>query len=322
MVNPQLARLSDTLFWVALSVYSAAMLLFFASLAYKNRRVGTIATVAAWGGLLTHAASISTRGLSVQRVPWGNMFEYSNMLGFLLVLTYLLVIDRRLGLRQVGGFALGGGVLALASARLLYAPAGPLVPALSSYWIKIHVIAAITGSNLFALSFIFTVLYLVKDRSERRAATAYSGSTVGAAYVGGTTTDEGAPSDLVAEEEKEPERQGSSTGFLSRFPSAATFDTLAYRTIQFAFPVWTFAVIAGAIWAHEAWGRYWGWDPKETWAFITWVIYAGYLHARATAGWRGRRAAFVACLGFASVMFTYYAVNLWIAGLHSYAGVK
>ncbi|MGZ4204545.1 MAG: c-type cytochrome biogenesis protein CcsB [Actinomycetota bacterium] len=321
MVNPDLARLSDTLFWIALIVYAAAMMLFFASLAYRSKRVGQIATLIAWSGALTHAASIATRGLSVQRVPWGNMFEYSNMLGFLLVMTYLLVIDRKLGLRQVGGFALGGGVLALASARFLYAPAGPLVPALNSYWIKIHVIAAITGSNLFALSFIFTVLYLFKDRSERRAATAYTGSTVGAAYVGEAATEEGAPRDLVSEEDA-PVRETTSSGLMARLPSAATFDTLAYRTIQFAFPVWTFAVIAGAIWAHEAWGRYWGWGPKETWAFITWVIYAGYLHARATAGWRGRRAAAVACLGFASVMFTYYAVNLWIAGLHSYAGVK
>jgi cytochrome c-type biogenesis protein CcsB len=303
-------------------VYAVAMLLLFAALAYKSKRVGSIGTFVAWAGALDHAASIALRGLSVQRVPWGNMFEYSNMLGFLMVMTYLLVIDRKLGLRQVGGFVLGGGVLALASARLVYAPAGPLVPALSSYWIKIHVIAAITGSNLFALSFIFTVLYLVKDRSERRAATRYAGSTVGAAYIGGTTTQEGAPSDLVEAEEEAREPQVASTGFLSRFPSAATFDTLAYRTIQFAFPVWTFAVIAGAIWAHQAWGRYWGWDPKETWAFITWVVYAGYLHARATAGWRGRRAALIASLGFFCVMFTYYAVNLWIAGLHSYAGVK
>src|SRR5438445_2198027 len=207
MVNPDLARLSDTLFWVALAVYAGAMLLFFAALAYRSKRVGSVATLVAWGGALTHAASIAMRGLSVQRVPWGNMFEYSNMLGFLMVMTYLLVIDRRLGLRQVGGFALGGGVLALASARFLYAPAGPLVPALSSYWIKIHVIAAITGSNLFALSFIFTVLYLVKDRSERRAATAYVGSTVGAAYVGGTTKEDGAPADLVSEEDA-PEREG------------------------------------------------------------------------------------------------------------------
>jgi cytochrome c-type biogenesis protein CcsB len=102
-------------------------------------------------------------------------------------------------------------------------------------------------------------------------------------------------------------------------PSAATFDRLAFWATSIAFPIWTFAVIAGALWANKAWGRYWGWDPKETWAFITWVIYAGYLHARATAGWRGRKAAVVNLVGFASLMVTYYVVNLWIVGLHSYA---
>ena len=103
-------------------------------------------------------------------------------------------------------------------------------------------------------------------------------------------------------------------------PSAEVLDRLAYRTIAFAFPIWTFAVIAGAIWAERAWGRYWGWDPKETWSFITWVVFAGYLHARATAGWKGRKAAVVALAGFASLLVTYYVVNIWIVGLHSYRG--
>ncbi|MCA1829949.1 MAG: c-type cytochrome biogenesis protein CcsB [Actinobacteria bacterium] len=313
MVDPGLARLSDTLFWVALCVYAGAMMLYFAALAYRGKRVGSIATLVAWSGWLAHAASVATRGIAEGRVPWGNMFEYSNMVGLLLVLVYLLVFERRLGLRQVGGFALGFGVIALASARFLYAPAGPLVPALQSYWLRIHVIAAISASSLFIVSFIFTVLYLVKARVERRAGV----STVGAAHV--DTFEAGMPADLDSEE---PLVRAKQRSFTSRLPSAQTLDQLSYRTIQFAFPVWTFAVICGAIWAHEAWGRYWGWDPKETWAFITWVIYAGYLHARSTAGWRGTRAAIISCVGFASVMFTYYAVNLWIAGLHSYAGVK
>ena len=103
-------------------------------------------------------------------------------------------------------------------------------------------------------------------------------------------------------------------------PTSLALDRMAYRTIAFAFPIWTFAVIAGAIWAQEAWGRYWGWDPKETWSFITWTIYAGYLHARATSGWKGRRAAAIALVGFASLLVTYYVVNIWIVGLHSYKG--
>jgi cytochrome c-type biogenesis protein CcsB len=105
------------------------------------------------------------------------------------------------------------------------------------------------------------------------------------------------------------------------FPAADVLDRTAYRVLAFAFPVWTFAIIAGAIWAEAAWGRYWGWDPKETWAFITWVIYAAYLHARATAGWGGRKAAWIAVAGFAAFCFNFFAVNIFIVGLHSYAGV-
>jgi cytochrome c-type biogenesis protein CcsB len=107
-----------------------------------------------------------------------------------------------------------------------------------------------------------------------------------------------------------------------RLPSAASLDRTAYRVYAFAFPLWTFAVVAGAIWADSAWGRYWGWDPKETWAFITWVFYAAYLHARATAGWRGRPAALIAVIGYAAFLFNYFGVNIWFVGLHSYGGLK
>ncbi|MEU0732078.1 cytochrome c biogenesis protein CcsA, partial [Streptomyces lavendulocolor] len=106
-----------------------------------------------------------------------------------------------------------------------------------------------------------------------------------------------------------------------RLPSADRLDTLSYRLNALVFPLWTFAVIAGAVWAEAAWGRYWGWDPKETWAFITWVAYAAYLHARVTAGWKGRRAAYLGLIAFATFVFNYYGVNIFITGLHSYAGV-
>jgi cytochrome c-type biogenesis protein CcsB len=109
---------------------------------------------------------------------------------------------------------------------------------------------------------------------------------------------------------------------MRQLPSAASLDLTTYRLIAFAFPIWTFAVIAGAIWAEAAWGRYWGWDPKETWSFITWVIYAAYLHARSTAGWKGRRAAWFAAAAFVALIVNYFVVNIWITGLHSYAGVQ
>jgi cytochrome c-type biogenesis protein CcsB len=318
MPDRSLAHLSDVLFWVTLVVYSVAMVGYLAHLAYRSVIAGRVATVIMWAGVAAHASSVAARGFSAHRVPWGNMYEYSMMLGLLIALVFLLVIDARLHLRAIGGFVVGAGVLALVSARFVYAPAGPLVPALNSPWLKIHVIAAISGSTLYAVSFIFTLLYFVKKRAEKRAGTTFAGSgitgsTVGAAYVG---TDRPVVSDLDTEENTVPAEQ---KGVLARLPSSARFDELAFRTVQFSFPIWTFAVMAGAIWAHEAWGRYWGWDPKETWAFITWVVYAGYLHARSTAGWRGARSGAINVAGFVCVVFNYYAVNLWISGLHSYA---
>jgi len=227
--------------------------------------------------------------------------------------------------RALGGFALGSAVLVMAGAILLYVPPGPLVPALNSYWIRIHVVAAMIGSALFMLGTVFTVLYLVQDVRERRQARRAVASERVPALAGVGAG--GLPDDHVPSPD-EPEAAGPETGTDPtapsrrwRLPPAASLDRLAYRTIAFAFFIWTFAVIAGAIWAEEAWGRYWGWDPKETWSFITWTIFAAYLHARATVGWRGRRAAALALAGFAALAFNLYAVNLVISGLHSYAGV-
>ncbi|MCA1832790.1 MAG: cytochrome c biogenesis protein CcsA, partial [Actinomycetota bacterium] len=180
MADQGLAHLSDNFFWIALVVYAVAMVGYFASLAYRWRWTGSVATVIAALGAVSHATSIITRGLAAGRVPWGNMYEYSSLVGLLLVTWFLIFVQGRNGMRQIGGFAMALGVLLLAAARLLYAPAGPLVPALNTYWIKIHVVAAISASSIFSLSFIFTVLYLVKDRVERRGAL-FGGSTVGAA---------------------------------------------------------------------------------------------------------------------------------------------
>jgi cytochrome c-type biogenesis protein CcsB len=196
------------------------------------------------------------------------------------------------------------------AAMVLYVGPAPLVPALNSYWLKIHVIAAILGSSLFALGGVMTILYLIKDRAEVWR--------VLPPIMGGSVEMDAAPPHFASgADEAVPSSPRSRRGIL---PTASTLDRIAYQTIAFAFPVWTFAVIAGAIWAEEAWGRYWGWDPKEVWSFVTWTIFAGYLHARATAGWKGRKAAVIALIRFVSLLITYYAVNLWIVGLHSYKG--
>jgi cytochrome c-type biogenesis protein CcsB len=217
------------------------------------------------------------------------MYEFIMAISCMAVLV-LVVVAGRYRAHYIGLFVLIPVVFALGLAvTVVYTPAGALVPALQSYWIAIHVTAMIIASGLYIVGAVVTVMYLVADRSLRRTAA-------------------GLPS--------------ATSGIVARLPKPDVLDRLSYRTILGAFPVWTFGVMAGAIWADQAWGRYWGWDPKETWSFITWVVYAGFLHARATAGWRGRRAAYIQLVGFGCLMFNLIGINLWVSGLHSYAGLN
>jgi cytochrome c-type biogenesis protein CcsB len=311
-----LTSLSNTTFGIALVLYLAAAVAYFHHLAFGRRPVLLAGRAMAFGGLAAHGVSILSRGLASGRVPWGNMYEYTSVVGLLVVGTYLLLVERLWRAEGVGGFALGTAVLAMAGATLIYVPPGPLVPALNSYWIRIHVILAVVASALFTLATVFTVLFLVQRRRERRAARPVLPART-PALVGAGAGER--PGDYAPAEE--PEGGPTLPARRSRLPVAAVLDRMAYRTIVFAFPIWTMAVIAGAIWAEEAWGRYWGWDPKEVWSFITWVVYAAYLHARATVGWRGTRAAVLSLVGFGSLVFNLTLVNTVIAGLHSYAQV-
>ncbi|HEX6522359.1 MAG TPA: c-type cytochrome biogenesis protein CcsB [Streptosporangiaceae bacterium] len=239
--------------------------------------------------VVAHAVAVVTRGLAVHRAPWGNMYEFLTALTCFAAIFFLGVMVRYRAW-SLGVFVMGAVVITLGlTETLIFTPAGDLVPALQSYWLSIHVTAMTVATGVFFVSTILGVIYLVVDRFNRRAAAG---------------------------------RPVPSNGVVRRLPTLEQLDRLAYRTVVFGFPIWTFGVIAGAIWADQAWGRYWGWDPVETWAFITWVIYAAFLHARATAGWRGRRAHYVQLLGFASLTFNILVVQIFIAGLHSYAGVS
>jgi cytochrome c-type biogenesis protein CcsB len=254
----------------------------------RPSRAGRIALVLTLGGWLVHATSLVLRGFAAGRVPWGNMFEFSSAVALVAVTAFLLLVGRGAVERSLGAFVMLPVVLYLGLASsVLYTEAGPLVPALNSYWIKIHVAAAVVASGSFLLSGVIALLYLLRSRY-----------------------------DAGVEARKSP-RFPVSLG--AQLPSAPVLDRVSYSVIAFAFPVWTFAIIAGAIWAEAAWGRYWGWDPKETWSFITWVLYAGYLHARATAGWKGRKAAWVAVAAAVALVIDYYVVNIFVVGLHSYA---
>jgi len=252
------------------------------------RRWERIGLTLAIAGLAAHVTAILLRGIAEDRVPWGNMYEFIVAISGMAVIAMVAAILRYRA-HYIGLFVLAPVVFALGVAvAVIYTPAGALVPALQSYWIAIHVTAMIVASGLFIVGAVSTVLYLAAERHERREAA-------------------GLPSRLA--------------GILEHLPRALVMDRLAYRSVLFAFPVWTFGIMAGAIWADNAWGRYWGWDPKETWSFITWVVYAGFLHARATAGWRGRRAAYIQLIGFGCLMFNLIGINLWVTGLHSYAGM-
>ena len=317
MPADELTSASNVAFGVALVSYLVAAVGYFHHLVFRRRGVLNSARAVAYVGAAVHAGSVIARGIAAERAPWGNLFEYITVGGFLLVLAYLIV-ERLWHAEAVGGFALGAAAAALGGATLAYVPPGPLVPALNSYWLWIHVVMATLASALFALGFVFSVLYLVQERRERgvaarRAVIPQREPALVTAGAGDR------PEDYVPAEEPDEAGAPVHPSSRSRLPDAVTLDRLAYRIIVFAFPIWTLAIILGAIWAEEAWGRYWGWDPKEVWSFITWVVFAGYLHARATVGWRGRRAAILAVVGFAALVFNLTVVNTAISGLHSYA---
>lgn len=243
----------------------------------RAERLGHMGAALTVLGALLHLASLVTRGLATGRAPWGNMYEYGSMLTLAAVVTWL-VLMRAFPVRKLGGIILTPVVIIMfLGGTVLYTDAAPVVPALQSYWLVIHVSVISISSGVFFVPGVASLLYLIKAGN--------------------------------------PER-------FPKLPDGDVLDRIAYRSTVFAFPLFTIGIITGAIWAEAAWGRFWGWDPKETVAFVSWVVYAAYLHARATAGWRGRPAAWINMLGFAMTIFNLFFVNLVTTGLHSYAGVN
>ncbi|ALC29302.1 c-type cytochrome biogenesis protein CcsB [Streptomyces bacillaris] len=258
---------------------------------FKGDMWGRIAVSMTVIAFVVEAGGVLTRALSVQRAPWANMYEFSITFSTVAVGSYLVLLALKKNVRWIGLPLVTTVLLDLGLATtVLYTDSDQLVPALHSYWLWIHVSTAILCGAVFYLGAVGTILYLFRDSYENKLA---SGGTPGK----------------------------FATSVMERLPSASSLDKFAYRINAAVFPLWTFTIIAGAIWAGDAWGRYWGWDPKEVWSFITWVAYAAYLHARATAGWKGRKAAYLALIAFACWLFNYYGVNIFVSGLHSYAGV-
>ncbi|HEX3337141.1 MAG TPA: c-type cytochrome biogenesis protein CcsB [Jatrophihabitans sp.] len=336
-INGNMAHLSDGLFTTAIAVYALAMVGYTAEYAFSRvgrkldagvparelvgaggppvgvgpstpavpdlpagakgrrrfaHRMGRLAVALTVLGALVHTASIAVRAGAVDAVPWSNMYEFASVAGLVGVLAFLAVMWKAPQIRFLGGFILLPVILMMFLAgTVLYSQAQPLVPALQSYWLAIHVTLVSIAEGALMTSAVLTTLFLVKQRHDRNS------GRVG--Y-----------------------RRNALGKLAERLPPAATLDKAAYRVVAFSFPLYTVAIICGAIWAEAAWGRYWGWDPKETWAFIVWVIYACYLHARATAGWKGRAAAWVNLAGFGAITFNFLIVNIVVSGLHSYAGLS
>ena len=250
----------------------------------KSLRVAMVLTIIGWG---LHLFADVFRGIAAGRVPWANMWEFS-MTGTLVIVGIFLLANLRFDLRYLGTFVLGlVCILLMIATTRYYVPVVPLPPALQSYWLVIHILVAILATAFFALGFALSAAQLLQVRREYQVAA----------------------------------DRPTQFRFLATLPKSDTLENLAYRINIVGFIFWTFTLIAGAIWAEKAWGRYWGWDTKEVWTFIIWVIYAGYIHARATRGWRGTRSAWLAIIGFSAVMFNFGVVNVFFHGLHSYSGL-
>ena len=264
---------------------------------YVWARIGTSLTVLAF---LFHLGGTVTRGIAAGRVPWSNMYEFA-LTGTLLIVAVYLVVLLRYDLRFLGAFITGLVTLLLGGAATpaIYVEVTPLADPLKSVWLVIHVVVASLATALFALAFALSVLQLMQARREARLQ---------------------ASAKVVVSEVVAQPRTGAR--FLRTLPTADKLESLAYRFAILGFIFWTFTLIAGSIWANDAWGRYWGFDTKEVWTFVVWVLYAGYIHARATRGWRGSRSAWLSIIGFTAVMFNFTIVNMFFKGLHVYSGLS
>lgn len=252
-----------------------------------SRRAAQVAVVVMAIGAVIHLAGVICRGLAANRVPWGNMYEFCTTGALIVSVVFLISLIFR-DLRFVGVLVSGLALIMMTAATIGFpTPVGQLKPALQSYWLVIHVSIAVLSSGIFTITFAMAILQLIQTRRER--------------------------SIILGE--------GSRLHFMRLVPSAQALENFAFRLNAVGFVMWTFTLAAGAIWAEKAWGRYWGWDTKEVWTFIIWVVYAAYLHARATRGWSGPRSAWISIAGYLCIIFNFAVVNVYFSGLHSYSGL-
>ena len=280
---------NSLLFGIATFIYFFAMVLYISYLAFRSEMLGKVASLSLLGGVIVETIAIGMRWyesyqMGIGRAPMTNLYESLVFFAWTIALIYLL-LERKFNIRTVGAFVAPFPFLIMAYASLNPNDIQPLVPALKSNWLISHVVSCFIGYSAFAVSFGVSILYFFK----------------------------------IGAEQLPPNSGGSFWDFL---PSSSALDEIGYKTIAIGFPLLTIGIVTGAFWANVAWGTYWSWDPKETWSLIVWLIYAAYLHARITRGWRGKKAAMLSIIGFAATIFCYLGVNLILSGLHSYGGLS
>lgn len=301
VLNEGLSLTSRLFIYAAMAIYTFSFLAYVLNLsrqasekkavraeASKSERVALILLI---GAAALHTAGVVLRAISVSRVPWGNMYEFaitgSLVIVAIFIIAQFIIRDIKFIAILISGFSLL--TLGVATTNF-YVEVASLMPALQNYWLYIHVSVAVLATAFFNIAAALSVAYLFKT------------------------------SGFIAKSKNQI--AASFKRVLAVLPAENKLEKLAYRFNIIGFILWTFTLIAGAIWAERAWHRYWGWDTKEVWTFIIWTLYAGYLHANATRGWSGKRSAWLALIGFSAVIFNFTIVNLFFKGLHVYSGLK
>lgn len=266
----------STLFLLTFVLYIISAFFYFSFLFTRRENLARAGLSFALAGLVLHTLALAWRTVEAGRAPFTNMYESLSFFSWASILAYI-IIERKYRIRRAGAYFLLIVIafMALASSPLMPKEITPLVPALQSYWLWLHVSVTLVGEAFFAIAFITSIMYLRAEALEKK-------------------------------------------GLKPAFPSEK-LDSISYRLIAIGFPLFTLGgLVFGMIWAYKAWGSYWSWDPKETWTLITWFVFALYLHTRVVMGWKGRRSAIIAIIGFLAALFTYFGVNYLLAGLHSY----
>ena len=270
--------MSVLLFELSLTFYFAATIVSVVELLKGTKTTSNLILVFAVGGFTLHTATIFARYALAGHLPITSLHEASSFFAWCIVLIFFF-LEYRYRVDLLGPFTMPVVFVLMLSSSILPREIKPLSPVLQSYWLGIHTFLAFLGDAAFATAFGIGIMYLIQEHHLKT------------------------------------KRLG---GLFQRLPNLQILDEINYKLITLGFPLLTLAIITGALWAESAWGSYWRWDPKEVWSLITWFIYALVLHARLTAGWRGRKAAVLSIVGFISVIFTFFGVNLLLKGLHAF----